>query len=134
MDFAPYVNFDELYEKYDQFKQLASTHVLTIRLLGIISAFDPQNNEVEILSPLQMDAHPCVLVDVSLLAEDLKTSLAGEGAQDRLVQFIGTLKVVPGGKSWRLQAFILTFMDGIDLNAYQEVVKITRPYATMINF
>ncbi|VDL92755.1 unnamed protein product [Schistocephalus solidus] len=99
-----------------------------------ISAVDLQNNEVEILSPLQMDTHPCVLVDVSLLAEDLKTSLAGEGAQDRLVQFIGTLKLVPGAKSWRLQAFILTFMDGIDLNAYQEVVKITRPYAAMINF
>ncbi|BHF60414.1 hypothetical protein SprV_0100337900 [Sparganum proliferum] len=35
MDFAPYVNFDELYEKFDEFKQLTSKHVLTVRLLGM---------------------------------------------------------------------------------------------------
>lgn len=100
-----------------------------------VSAYESQTDLVEMLSPTRMDALPCVLVDVSLLSEDAKRALAREGGLHRLVQFIGILSLAPtGGKTWVLRAQTCTFMDGVDLSSYEEVVRLTRPYAKAINF
>lgn len=94
-----------------------------------------ETNIVEILSPSKRDGLPCILVDVSLLSEDFKRALSGEAGLDRLVQFIGRLSLSPGNnKTWCLLAMTYKFMDGVDLQSYEEVVRITRPYAKAINF
>ncbi|VDD75199.1 unnamed protein product [Mesocestoides corti] len=135
MDFSPYVLFEELYNNFEAFRYIASSHRLSIRLLGLISAYEAQDNVVEILSPSRIDGLPCVLVDVSLLSEGFKRILAGDSGQDRLIQFIGALSVCSTNrKVWMLRAVAHSFMDGVDLRAYEEVVRLTRPYAHAINF
>nr|CDS32841.1 expressed protein [Hymenolepis microstoma] len=101
----------------------------------LVSAYVTEKNIVEILSPSKRDGLPCILVDVSLLSEDFKHALSGEVGLDRLVQFIGRLSLSPGDKkTWCLLAMTYKFMDGVDLRSYEEVVRITRPYAKAINF
>lgn len=90
---------------------------------------------MEVLSPSKRDGLPCILVDVSLLSEQFKQALSGEAGQDRLVQFIGRLSLSPvNKKTWCLSAMTFKFMDGIDVQSYEEVVQITRPYAKALNF
>ncbi|VDK24126.1 unnamed protein product [Taenia asiatica] len=135
MDFAPYVSFDELYANFDSFHKIVQTKGLSVRLLGLISAYVAGENIAEILSPRRLDGLPCILVDVSLLPGDFKRSLTVDAGLNRLVQFIGSLSLSSGNKkNWRLQALAHTFMDGVDMRSYGEVVRITRPYAQAINF
>ncbi|VDO04707.1 unnamed protein product [Rodentolepis nana] len=101
----------------------------------LVSAYVAEKNIVEILSPSKRDGLPCILVDVSMLSEDFKRALSGEAGLDRLVQFIGRLSLSPGNKkTWCLLAMAYKFMDGVNLQSYKEVVRITRPYAKAINF
>ncbi|KAH9287089.1 hypothetical protein ECG_01623 [Echinococcus granulosus] len=135
MDFAPYVLFDELYSNFDSFSQIVQAKGLTVRLLGLISAYEARDDIVEILSPGKLDDLPCILVDVSLLSGDFKRSLTVDAGLKRLVQFIGSLLLSPNSrKNWSLRALTHTFMDGVDMRSYGEVVRITRPYAQAINF
>ncbi|KAL5113052.1 hypothetical protein TcWFU_010093 [Taenia crassiceps] len=135
MDFAPYVTFEELYANFDSFGKIAQNKGLSVRLLGLISAYEVEDDIVEILSPRRLDGLPCILVDVSLLPGDFKRSLTVDAGLNRLVQFIGSLSLSPSNKkNWRLQALVHTFMDGVDMRSYGEVVRITRSYAQAINF
>ncbi|VDM32679.1 unnamed protein product [Hydatigera taeniaeformis] len=135
MEFAPYVSFDELYANFDSFSKIAQTKELNVRILGLISAYEVENDTVELLSPVRLDSLPCMLVDVSLLPGDFKRSLTVDAGLSRLIQFIGTLSLCPSNENiWRLRALTHTFMDGVDMRSYGEVVRITRPYAQDINF
>nr|CAD21542.1 hypothetical protein [Taenia solium] len=98
MDFAPYVSFDELYANFDSFHKIVQTKGLSVRLLGLVSAYVAEENVAEILSPRRLDGLPCILVDVSLLPGDFKRSLTVDAGLNRLVQFIGSLSLSPGNK------------------------------------
>ncbi|CAH8520392.1 unnamed protein product [Schistosoma turkestanicum] len=131
---AAYVLFDELYTKDSIFRSIiASNKTQNIRLLGRFSAFEADSNLVELLSPFQGDSIPCVIVDVKYLSENQKQCLSNHSANERLIQFIGELSIsLKDGKHYHLTAFSFTFMDGVSLDLYRTVTKITRSYISYL--
>nr|CAH8854088.1 unnamed protein product [Trichobilharzia regenti] len=127
---AAYVLFDELYTNDDTFRSIIRNKgALNIRLLGRFSAFEADNNLVELLSPFVGDCLPCVIVDVKFLLDNQKQCFSNTLAYERLIQFIGELNISPtNGKHYRLTAFSFTFMDGVNLELYKTATKITRNY------
>ncbi|CAH8565011.1 unnamed protein product [Schistosoma bovis] len=126
---AAYVLFDELYTKEKVFRSIiTSNKTLNIRLLGRFSAFKADSNLVELLSPFQGGAIPCVIVNVKYLTENQKQCFSSQTANERLIQFIGELSISDDKKHYHLTAFSFTFMDGVSLDLYRTVTKITRSY------
>ncbi|CAH8555083.1 unnamed protein product [Heterobilharzia americana] len=108
---------------------------VNIRLLGRFSAFEADSNLVEILSPFLGDAIPCIIVDVKYLTDDQKQCFLNQSAHERIIQFIGELNLSPSdGKHYRLTAFSFSFMDGVNLELYKIVTKITRNYVQHLPF
>ncbi|CAH8590889.1 unnamed protein product [Schistosoma rodhaini] len=106
---AAYVLFDELYTKENVFRSIITNNkTLNIRLLG--------------------SAIPCVIVNVKYLTENQKQCFSTQTANERLIQFIGELSVSDDRKRYHLTAFSFTFMDGVSLDLYRTVTKITRSY------
>ncbi|KAF5403671.1 hypothetical protein PHET_02742 [Paragonimus heterotremus] len=99
-----------------------------IRGLEKVSAFEPDCNLVEIISPTKADKCPCIIVNVQYLSDELKQSLTGHAAEERLIQFVGDLSLPADRERYHLTAFASSFMDGVDLNIYTSVAKITRSY------
>ncbi|KAA3676079.1 uncharacterized protein DEA37_0012170 [Paragonimus westermani] len=129
MEPAAYILFDELYDSMDKFRSLLSDRTsIPVRLLGRLSAFEPHCNVVEIISPTKADKCPCILVSVQYLSDELKQNLTGHAAEERLIQFIGDLSLPADRERYHLTAFASSFMDGVDLNVYRSVAKITRSY------
>ncbi|CAI2730620.1 unnamed protein product [Schistosoma spindalis] len=126
---AAYVLFDELYTKENVFHSIITNNkTLNIRLLGRFSAFKADSNLVELLSPFQGGAIPCIIVNVKYLTENQKQCFSSQTANERLIQFIGELSISEDKKHYHLTAFSFTFMDGVSLDLYRTVTKITRSY------
>ncbi|KAK4470407.1 hypothetical protein MN116_005964 [Schistosoma mekongi] len=131
---AAYVLFDELYANENIFRSLIMKNkTLNIRLVGRFSTFEADKNLVELLSPFQGDAIPCVFVDVKYLAENQKQCFSNQSANERMIQFIGELSIsLKDRRHYQLTAFSFTFMDGVNLDIYKTVTKITRKYITYL--
>ena len=68
------------------------------------------------------------MVDVKFLSPDQKANLTGQSAQERLVQFLGDLTWNASNNRYSLTAFSIVFMDGVNLELYRTIAKLTRPY------
>ncbi|CAL8080176.1 unnamed protein product [Calicophoron daubneyi] len=129
MKASAYVLFDELYDSSEVFHFLLSDNKsIPVRLLGQLSAFESDCHLAEIISPLKGDLNPCVMVDVKFLSPDQTANLTGQYAQERLVQFLGDLTWNASNNRYSLTAFSIVFMDGVDLELYRKIVKLTRSY------
>lgn len=77
-----------------------------------------------IVSPTKDDAPCCVTVDMKFLSDEQKRSLTNESNRERLIQILGDLSL--SGDQFTIVAFCFVFMDGVDMDLYKSVARLTR--------